>query len=71
VTPRPGPKTVITDSKKTFLDDDAATTATGISTLTSGSGASKSQQGTVSSRLGTFIKNPSQFNPPRLASTWN
>jgi hypothetical protein len=60
VTPKPSPKSILIDTGKSTTSDDAATAATGLSTLTSSRTTLGSQQpsGAASSRSGTFIKNP-------------
>jgi hypothetical protein len=57
---KPSQKYTVPDGAKAGIDDDAGTAATGISTLTQGSGFMSGQGGDKSigsSRAGTFIKN--------------
>jgi hypothetical protein len=60
VTPKPGPKSILIDTGKSATGDDAATAATGLSTLTGSVITPGSQQpsGAASSQAGTFVKIP-------------
>jgi len=60
IAPKPSQKYFVPDGTKTAIDEDVGTAATGISTLTSGSGLLSNLGGGKSigsSRTGTFIKN--------------